>query len=586
MSPKEVEAVWCIPLTQANFRAPYGRLGGTKTFTKDFFQIPGAAYDTTVRLLMDGDDTTPKPIDYHWPSGAVTAPTGIRKAPNENTRLQMSWPKDQAPAPWRVTPTPSATTIETFPGDPGIFKKGLAVSDAEAAANKVWDDADAAGIHAWALAIKLKGETGKLHARMYLVDPPPGYEFADIGLLPPALQKVIRAGTNSALVHVFEWPVRAKRLVKQIMDALTTGPNVLLTGPPGTGKTVALEDLRSLVEGQLDLWMFDPAKNHDAWAPGFSSASNSKVVSLVFHPSYSYENFVLGVFPSATVPNAIEVVPGPLLELAHYAEPVDHQGFLIIDEFNRGRAAAIFGDALALMDEDKRSNQANGTKGSQITRRYPSQTVKVSPDYLTGPGDSGEVPGQISLPYSLNIVAAMNSSDRSVAPLDGAMRRRFSIIHVEPDYDVLAEHYGIDPAGTIPSAPSSPDDVKLMAYHLLKSLNRRIRAVSGPDFELGHALVWKVSGGSLKAALDSLAHAIDQRIVATMVMTYRDETDILGAILRAPETSQSAHDPSVLASWVDAPADLDQFAPRCLHISALLDVPTSDRWQLLLPLVQ
>ena len=68
-------------------------------------------------------------------------------------------------------------------------------------------------------------------------------------------------------------------------------------------------------------------------------------VSLVFHPSYSYENFVLGVFPSATVPNAIEVVPGPLLELAHYAEPVDHQGFLIIDEFNRGRAAAIFGDA-------------------------------------------------------------------------------------------------------------------------------------------------------------------------------------------------------------------------------------------------
>lgn len=586
MSPKEVEAVWCIPLTQANFRAPYGRLSGSTAFSKDFFQIPGPAYDTTVRLLMEGDDTTPSQIDYLWPNGSVTAPTGIRKAPNENTRIQMSWPKDQAPAPWRVTPSPSVNTIETFPGDPGIFQQGLRIQAAETAANKVWVDATAAGIDAWAVAVKLKGEKGKLHARMYLVDPPAGYEYADIKLLPPAVEKLIRGGDKSALVHVFEWPVRAERLVNQILAALKNGPNVLLSGPPGTGKTVALEDLRSLVEGRLDQWKFDPNKNHDAWTPGFSSASNSKVVSLVFHPSYSYENFVLGVFPSAAVANAIEVVPGPLLELAHYAEPVDHEGFLIIDEFNRGRAAAIFGDTLALMDEDKRSNTANGSKGSQITRRYPSQKVTVSPAFLTDPTDTGQLPDQISLPYSLNIIAAMNSSDRSVAVLDGAMRRRFSTIEVGPDYDVLAEHYGIDPNDVIPTAPSSADDVKLLAYHLLKSLNKRIRAISGRDFELGHALIWKLSGANLNAALDSLAHAIDQRIVATMTMTYRDETDILGAILRASDVSKPTPDPDVLACWVDAPADLGQFAPRSLHINSLLDVPVSDRWKILFPLVQ
>lgn len=584
MSPKEVEAVWAIPLTQANFRAAYARVSQSEGFTKDYFQIPGGAYDATVRLLMDGDDSVNAPVDYVWPGGSVS--DAIRKSSSEK-RLRMSWPYGNAPKPWKPALTPSDSVPETFPGDPGVFDQGLDVKPAEAQANQIWVDARNNGIDAWAVAVKLKGEKGRLHARTYLVDPPAGYEWASIALLPPAVQAMIRGGNNeSARVHVFEWPVRAQRLVNQILAALKTGPNVLLTGPPGTGKTVALEDLRSLVEGQLDLWKFDPDKNHDAWTQGFSSASNSKVVSLVFHPSYSYENFVLGVFPSATVPNAIEVVPGPLLELAHYAEPLDHQGFLIIDEFNRGRAAAIFGDTLALMDEDKRSNRADGTKGSQITRRYPNQKVTVSPDYLTEPGDSGEVASQISLPYSLNIIAAMNSSDRSVATLDGAMRRRFSIIPVGPDYDVLAEHYGIDPADPLPQAPSSPTDVKLMACHLLKSLNRRILAVSGPDFELGHALVWKVSGSSLRAALDSLAHAIDQRVVATMAMTYRDETDILGAILRAPETSQSIPDPGALASWVDAPADLDQFAPRSLHIQPLLDVPVNDRWALLLPLVQ
>ena len=180
----------------------------------------------------------------------------------------------------------------------------------------------------------------------------------------------------------------------------------------------------------------------------------------------------------------------------------------------------------------------------------------------------------------------MNSSDRSVAALDSAMRRRFSIIPVGPDYDVLAAHYGIDPADSLPQDPSTPDDVKLMAYSLLKALNRRILAVSGPDFELGHALLWKVSGDSLESALDSLAHAIDQRIVATMTMTYRDETDVLGAILKASETSRPTPDPDVLASWVDAPPDLAQFAPRSLHINSVLDVPASERWKLILPLVQ
>ena len=587
MTARFVEAAWCIPITNANYRAAYGRLSTALDtqhhFTKDYFQIPGGAFDTTVQLLMDGNENVNAPLEYCWPGGSVS--DEIRRAPNER-RLRMSWPYGNAPQPWKPTPRPSASTMETLPGAPFLTQNPSDTPDVTAAAiNQQWSDAEALGLHAWAVAVKLRGEDHRLHARMYLVDPPSGYEWASIDLLPPVLQKLIRGGKDSVLVHVFKAPLRAGRLVRQIEEELENGSNVLLTGPPGTGKTVALEDLRALREGEVDQWTFDPDRNHDAWDGRPDPEESTKVVSLVFHPGYSYENFVLGVFPDPDRVGGIQVTPGPLLELAHYAETPGNAGLLIVDEFNRGQAAAIFGDTLALLDEEKRSNAAAGTTGARITRRYPRQPVKVPQEFRSGPGDEGAVPEQISLPKALKLVAAMNSSDRSVAALDAAMRRRFSIIEVGPDYEVLARHYGIEPSADLPDEPAAPADVKLLTYRLLRSLNGRIRAVSGPDFELGQALVWGISGSNADACLDSLADVVDRRIVATLRMTYRDEPESLGAVLRASDASSTAPDLNRFVSWVDAPAELEQYAQRSLHITSLRHVPRDRRWGLLLPLL-
>jgi 5-methylcytosine-specific restriction enzyme B len=66
--------------------------------------------------------------------------------------------------------------------------------------------------------------------------------------------------------------------------------------------------------------------------------------------------------------------------------------------------------------------------------------MEVSAEFSNASGQA--VPRNLKLPASVHIVAAMNSTDRSVAPLDAALRRRFAIIFVGPDYEVLASRLG------------------------------------------------------------------------------------------------------------------------------------------------
>ena len=162
----------------------------------------------------------------------------------------------------------------------------------------------------------------------------------------------------------------------------------------------------------------------------------SHVTKIVFHPSYTYEDFVGGIKPDLvqtksngpSVPLTYKYTPGVMLNLIRKAwGNKGERYYLIIDEFNRGNIAAIFGEFLYLIENDKRSKDKNS-----------------GVDYVFLPGgvypwdDEKEVPPfseecKIRMPENIFIVGALNTADRSIATMDFAMRRRFNFVKFEPN---------------------------------------------------------------------------------------------------------------------------------------------------------
>ncbi|MEA3011516.1 MAG: 5-methylcytosine-specific restriction enzyme [Sphingomonadales bacterium] len=573
MTARPVEAVFFWPLRNiTTFRSIYGRLGSKGGYTKDFLQSPQAQQQAMDRVL--GRTSGAVPVSYRWPGGHEPDGSWRESAVAGDNRGQLAWPHNSPPLPWRVG-NPDADGRVTIEGDP--------TRTTAAQANAVHAGIVQAGTKPWLLAIKLRNEANVLHVRAYLEDPPAGLEDRGFAVLPSALRQAmlslpLNQGGGSFLAREPAAP-RATRLVERIQAALARGPNVLLVGPPGTGKTVALEDLRLLYRSET---MFDPTIWGDAWTDE-GRGDSRKTVSLVFHPSYSYENFVAGLVPEAGASGGfgLRTRAGPLLSMAHWASSPRREGLIVIDEFNRGAAAAAFGDMIALLDKDKRAWPS--APAATIERPYPPAPIDVEAEYAA-PGGSRTVPDKVSLPLALKIVAAMNSSDRSVAPLDAALRRRFEIIEVEPDYEALARRLGLADANPAPHDSAQPwtaEAVAALALRLLRALNTRIGFILGKDFLLGQAIFWDLGGQDVASRAQSLAERVDERVVPMLRLTFIDQDEALGAALGIPSGGANA-----LGRWEQPPQNLHVMAQARLRLHALSLLPATEQIEALATLAR
>jgi len=124
---------------------------------------------------------------------------------------------------------------------------------------------------------------------------------------------------------------------------------------------------------------------------------------------------------------------------------------IILDEINRANISRVFGELIALIEEDKRDGKLSAT--------LPS-------------GDS------FTVPSNLHIIGTMNTADKSIALVDIALRRRFKFIAMYPNIKTLET--------VLKEKGKSEDEINLRV-HILKNLNRIIRLKKSVDFEIGHS---------------------------------------------------------------------------------------------------
>ncbi|MCA8135666.1 AAA family ATPase [Burkholderia cepacia] len=581
MTVKVVQAVFFARYTKSTFRALYRRVSNTGGYTKDFLQVGTDRGDVLASAFGIGRGNS-KQIRYVWPTGECE---GTLRWSSD--RWQLAWLAAQKPTPWAIAQAPTAEI--SIIGNPDL----TTADDADAEHDAI----TGTGVEPWLIAIKVYGEDDCLHVRTYFRNPTPEFANRALSQLPDSVIAAINDLSANDDSNTFVLPaitrfresepvVRAAELVGKIQEALKREPNVLLVGPPGTGKTVALEDLQALYDDPIPegALLFDTSAWENAWEV---KGAESRSEVLVFHPSYSYENFVAGLYPTTTAQGiSLEAKPGPLLCLSHWVGNGNREALLVIDEFNRGSAAAIFGDCLSLLDKDKRSSSTN--IGARITRPYIGQRMPVPVIYRNVATTEELIADDVRLPTGVHIVAAMNSTDRSVAPLDAAMRRRFTVIRVGPDYEALAARLGLT-AGQYGHALPQPssvdnwqtDDVSRLAVQILKALNDRIEFCLGEDFLLGHALLWHITADMPAERLQQLAQLIDSKLIPTLRMTFVDQDEALAAILSVSDTNRvtpgEPEPAATVAYWKEAPPQLSSISDKRLAVNQLSVMARQDQ---------
>lgn len=178
--------------------------------------------------------------------------------------------------------------------------------------------------------------------------------------------------------------------------------NRIVFGAPGTGKSFGLKnDCHKL--------MMDTVGTYER---------------VTFHPDYSYSRFVGTYKPLMDMDEKsirYDFVPGPFMRVyvdalksGRTEAPQPH--LLLIEEINRAKVAAVFGDVFQLLDRDDDGVSEYEIQASEDVRRYLASKLGGSPDNYR----------KIRIPNNMFIWATMNSADQGVFPMDTAFKRRWN----------------------------------------------------------------------------------------------------------------------------------------------------------------
>jgi len=207
------------------------------------------------------------------------------------------------------------------------------------------------------------------------------------------------------------------------------------------------------------------------------TTSVSQFNFITFHQSFAYEDFIEGIRPAVSDSEdssiTYRIKDGIFKEICKKAgSDPDNNYVLIIDEINRGNISKIFGELITLLEDNKRAGEKE-----EVTVKLPY---------------SGQ---EFSVPLNVYIIGTMNSTDKSIALVDIAIRRRFHFERLNVDYELI---------------PNKE------AKAFLQELNSIIRAIKNPDYEIGHYYFMNVP------VIDDENHELE-KVFSTRILPLLEE---------------------------------------------------------------
>lgn len=268
---------------------------------------------------------------------------------------------------------------------------------------------------------------------------------------------------------------------------------LILSGPPGVGKTRSAEDyIYKKVEQYSPSTAVEQARVSSLFPDFRTKVYSSTEISIklaesgvkfvwdlaVLHPQYSYEDLIRGykVF-SLEKSSTLKVREGLLGFMARVVEELEKslgndeapKGVLILDEINRAPIGQLFGEAIYALDR----------RGAETTTPYE----------LEGHGCT------LSIPSSLMILGTMNSIDRATSGFDYALRRRFANVSVTPSLKAVEDVWSsLDP---------KIQSIGPKLFSIVKSLvveSEQIGTIPKEELVLGHAYFIPPSAKSKNAS--------------------------------------------------------------------------------------
>ena len=231
-------------------------------------------------------------------------------------------------------------------------------------------------------------------------------------------------------------------------------------GVPGTGKSF-----------RVDAEINAAIKKYNDENPDSQVSYEKQVTRVVFHPEYGNADFIGQIMPKVCEEGGVDYVfkAGPFSKILRkaYLNP-SKPYFLIIEEINRGNAAAIFGDIFQSLDRLKNDETSDGEtirnevykykagwskygitneeinayilrgaesieKDSDVDYDSTSEDMPKAAIRIPARGMHFSVNSAIRLPPNLSLYATMNTSDQNVFTLDNAFQRRWEMKQVSND---------------------------------------------------------------------------------------------------------------------------------------------------------